>query len=72
MLLMLLHYWGGPNSEVLGIADQEILLSCLCFFGERSGGEERGELQGPAALLSVFIRGQNGDRIKRDIREGNG
>ena len=30
-----------PNSEDFGIADQEILLSCLCFFGERSGGEKR-------------------------------
>ena len=56
MLLMLLHYWEGPNSKDFGIADQEMLLSCLCFFGERSGGEERGELQGPAALLSVFIK----------------
>ena len=53
---MLLHYWGGPNSEDLGIADWEILLLCLCFLGERSGGEERGELQGPAALLSVYIK----------------
>ena len=60
MLLMLLHYWGGPSSKDLGIADQEILLSCLCFFGERSGGGEKGELQGPAALLSVFIK----DRLK--------
>ena len=52
-----LHY--GTKNEDLGVVDQEILLLCLCFFGERNGGGEKGELQGPVECL--LKRGQKGD-----------